>query len=128
MTTAEAGEHPGGRWVDLKAVFDRVNETCFSAELDRPRLTWNGTITRIKMGHYDSLRDTVALSVTLDAPDVPRSVLDFIMYRELLHKKLGIKLVNGHRHAHTGVFREAERAFAHYGKAQAFLQTTARAG
>jgi len=127
-TTAEADDHAAGRCVDLKAVFDRVNATYFSGELDRPSLTWNATITRLKVGHYDLLRDTVMLSVALDEPDVPHSIPDFVMYHELLHKKLGVKLVNGRRYAHIGVFREAERALAHYGEAQAFLQTAARAG
>jgi len=127
MTTAEVDERTAGRYVDLKTVFDRVNGTYFSGKLDRPRLTWSGRITRLKMGHYDFLRDTVMLSVTLDAPDVPECVLDFVMYHELLHKKLGVKLVNGRRYAHTRDFREAESAFPHYEEAQAFLQTTAGA-
>jgi hypothetical protein len=44
---------------------------------------------QIKMGHYDFIRDTVMLSVTLDAPDVLDYVVDYVMYYELLHKKLG---------------------------------------
>jgi len=127
MTTAEVDERSEGRFVDLKALFERVNRTYFSGELDRPRLTWNGRITRSKMGHYDFLRDTVVLSVTLDAPDVPDYVLDFVMYHELLHKKLGVRMLNGRRYAHTREFREAEQAFPHYEEAQAFLKRGARA-
>ena len=127
MTTADVDERSEGRYVDLRTVFDRVNRTYFSGDLDRPRLTWNGRITRTKMGHYDFLRDIVMLSVTLDDPDVPDYVLDFVMYHELLHKKLGVKLLNGRRYAHTREFREAEQAFPRYGEAQAFLRKGARA-
>ncbi len=129
MTTPGVDNLTQGRCFDLEAVFDRVNRTCFDGELDRPRLlTWNARITRVKMGHYDLLRDAVMLSVTLDAPDVPDYVVDYVMYHELLHKQLGNRVVNGRHHTHTPAFREAERAFSRYGEAQAFLKKTAGAG
>jgi predicted metal-dependent hydrolase len=78
------------------------------------------------MGHYDFFRDLVMLSVTLDDPDVPDFVVDFVMYHELLHKVMGSKVVNGRRYAHTPAFREAERAFPRYEEAEAFLKATAR--
>ena len=128
MTTAGVDNRTQGRCFDLEAVFARVNRTYFDGELDRPRLlTWNARITRVKMGHYDFLRDAVMLSVTLDAPDVPDYVVDYVMYHELLHKKLGRQVVNGRHYAHTPAFREAERAFSHYGEAQAFLKKAAGA-
>jgi len=126
MTTDEVDDLTQGRHFDLETVFDRVNEAHFGGELDRPRLTWNTRITQVKMGHYDFIRDTVMLSVTLDAPDVPDYVVDYVMYHELLHKKLGKQMVSGRHYAHTSAFREAERAFPHYEEAQAFLNKAAR--
>ncbi len=128
MTTAEADDFTQGRFFDLEAVFERVNEVYFGGELDRPRLTWNKRITEAKMGHYDFLRDRVTVSVTLDAPEVPDYVVDYVMYHELLHKTLGRQVVNGRHYAHTPAFREAERAFAHYEEAQAFLDEVTSAG
>lgn len=128
MTTAEVDELTQGRYFDLEAVFERVNQTYFGGELDRPRLTWNTRITQVKMGHYDLLRDTVMLSVTLDAPDVPEYVVDYVMYHELLHKKMGRQVVDGRHHAHTSTFHEAERAFAHYEEAQEFLNKATSEG
>jgi hypothetical protein len=128
MTTAEVDNRTQGRYFDLEAVFERVNQTYFGGELDHPRLTWNTRITQVKMGHYDPLRDTVMLSVTLDTPDVPDCVVDYVMYHELLHKKIGKQMVNGRHYAHTPAFREAERAFAHYEEAQAFLNKATSEG
>ncbi len=121
MTTDEVNNFTQGRCFDLDEVFDRVNDAYFGGNLDRPRLTWNTRITQVKMGHYDFIRDTVMISVTLDAPDVPDYVVDYVMYHELLHKKLGHQMVNGRHYAHTSAFHEAERAFPHYEEAQAFL-------
>jgi hypothetical protein len=126
LTTADAEDFTQGRHFDLETVFDRVNATYFDGEIERPRLTWNARITRAKMGHYDFFRDTVMLSVTLDAPEVPDFVIDFVMYHELLHKVMGAKVVNGRRYAHTPAFREAERTFPRYEEAEAFLKATAR--
>ncbi len=49
---------------------------------------------------------------------VPAYAVDFVMYHELLHKQLGVKVVNGRRYAHTPAFREAELAFKRYDDAR----------
>lgn len=108
LTTGGAGEVTQGRCFDLTAVFARVNAMYFAGQLVRPWLTWNRQLTGAKFEHYDFLRDTVLLSVTLDAPHVPVYVVDFVLYHELLHKQLGVWVVNGRRYAHTAEFRAAE--------------------
>ena len=65
------------------------------------------------------------VSRTLDDPSVPPGVVDFIMYHELLHKKLGVKVIGKRRYGHTPEFRRAEKAFLQYAQAQAFLQAIA---
>lgn len=126
LTTGGAGEVTQGCCFDLTAVFARVNAMYFAGQLVRPRLTWNRQLTGAKFGHYDFLRDTVLLSVTLDAPHVPVYVVDFVLYHELLHKQLGVRVVNGRRYAHTAEFRAAERRFVQYAEAQAFLRALAQ--
>lgn len=122
LTTENTPDHPRGQVYDLDAAFARVNAAYFGGLLARPRLTWNQALTRRKLGHYDFVRDTVMLSVTLDAANVPEYVVDFVMYHELLHKQLGVNVVNGRRYAHTPEFREAEKRFARYAEARAFLK------
>jgi len=114
-----------GHTHDLAASFDRVNRRYFAGKMPRPRLHWNRAMTHGKMGHYQSVRDTVMISLTLDQPEVPVYVIDFVMYHELLHKKLGAKLVNGRRYAHTPEFRAEERMYRKYEKAVDFLNKLA---
>ncbi|HET91349.1 MAG TPA: M48 family peptidase [Chloroflexi bacterium] len=123
MTTAADENVAQGHHFDLEQVFERVNAAYFAGQLARPGLTWNRTITGARFGHYDALRDTVMISVTFDAPDVPDYAIDFVMYHELLHKHLGINVVNGRRYAHTAEFRAAEQRFSHYEEARAFLRS-----
>jgi predicted metal-dependent hydrolase len=73
------------------------------------------------MGHYNAHTDTLMLSITLDAVPVPRYVIDYVMYHEMLHKQFGVSVVNGRRYAHTPEFRAAEQAFARYEEAEAYL-------
>jgi hypothetical protein len=84
-------------------------------------LTWNRTITHRKFGHYQPTTDTLMVSITLDQAEVPVYAIEFVMYHELLHKQLGVEVVNGRRYAHTSEFRARERAFPHYEQAQVFL-------
>ncbi len=123
MTTAADENVTRGHHFDLEQVFARVNAAYFAGQLARPGLTWNRTITGAKFGHYDPLRDRVMISVTFDAPGVPDYAVDFVMYHELLHKHLGINVVNGRRCAHSAEFRAAERRFLHYEQARAFLRS-----
>lgn len=111
-----------GLYFDLETVFERVNREYFSGEIPRPRLIWNRVITRRKLGHYQPSTDTVLISITLDHPEVPQMVIDFVMYHELLHKKLGIPVVNGRRRAHSPEFRREEKKFRQYKEAQEFLK------
>lgn len=122
-STAALSINTQGHFYDLAEVFDRVNGAYFEGALSPPRLCWNQMLTYRKMGHYDFIRDTVMLSQSLDAFNVPRHVIDFVMYHELLHKSLGVNRINGRRYAHTPEFRAAERTFAEYKSAQAFLDT-----
>ena len=121
LTTADLSTNTQGQHYDLAAVFDRVNAAYFAGTLSLPRLTWNKTLTHRTFGHYQFNTDTVMLSLSLDDAAVPPYVVEFVMFHELLHKSLGVKLVNGRRYAHTTEFRDAERRFAQYDKAKAFL-------
>jgi hypothetical protein len=111
---------------DLAASFDRVNAAHFDGRMPRPRLSWSRSFTRRKFGHYDHLRDWVMVSSTLDQPHVPQFVVDYLMFHELLHKKHGIRWVNGRGLAHTRAFYADERRFPQYDEADEWLKRLAR--
>jgi hypothetical protein len=110
---------------DLDESFARVNATYFNGLMPKPKLVWNRTLTARKFGHYQPGRDTIMISVTLDAPGVPDYVVDFVMYHELLHKKHGSMIVNGRRLAHSPAFRAEERRFAEYDEAERLIHELA---
>jgi hypothetical protein len=110
-----------GNVYDLDALFDALDARYFDGALPKPHLTWNQRITHHKFGHYVPATDTIMLSSTLDSPDVPRTAVEFVLYHEMLHKALGIRVVNGRHYAHTAEFRRRERLFEGYDEAQAVL-------
>lgn len=110
---------------DLGESFDRVNHRYFGGTLPRPRLVWNRTFTGRKFGHYDFIGDSLMVSCSLDRPDVPAFVLDFVVYHEMLHKKLGFEWHNGRSTAHTPEFRRQERLFERHKEADAYLSRLA---
>jgi hypothetical protein len=112
-----------GQHYDLDDVFRRVNDAYFNGQVPRPRLAWSMGSTRRLLGYYQRSTDRLMISKSLDSPGVPACAIEMVMYHELLHKRLGVQLINGRHHAHTEAFRAAERQFAEYEKARAFLNS-----
>ncbi|MBM4018076.1 MAG: M48 family metallopeptidase [Planctomycetes bacterium] len=119
---ASPAEVGAGLRHDLRQAFERVNAAYFAGAMAAPRLEWSRAFTFRKFGHYDRLRDAVMVSLSLDGPDVPEYVIDFVMYHELLHRHLGAKWDGGRQAQHTPEFRQAEKRFHRYQEARAFLQ------
>ena len=127
-TSVFGGQLARGAYFDLAEVFVRVNRRYFGGDLGMPRLIWSYQLTRRKLGHYQFATDTVMISRSLDGADVPAYVVEFVMYHELLHKHMGVKVMNGRRYAHTPEFRAAERRFGEYAVADAWLKGLAERG
>ena len=115
------GSFSRGSVHDLAESFKRVNRAYFNDEIPIPHLVWNNRLTFRKFGHYQWDIDTVMVSRTLDHSQVPEFVVDYVMYHELLHKKLGARQAKSRRLVHTGKFREEEAKFARLKQAQDFI-------
>ena len=116
---------PEGEVHNLSEIFQAVNAGYFDAKLDL-RITWfgRGNIprTRILYGSYHHLRKEVRVNRILDQEKVPRSVVEFIVYHEMLHHVLPPRRgKNGRRNIHHQEFKEKEREFEHFMDAKTFL-------
>lgn len=112
----QKADHPNklsarGETRNLEEIFRKVNKEYFQNELDLPRLLWSKRRSARRMGAYDPDSDTITLNNRLDSSDIPTLVVEYIMYHEMLHKKLGIRESNGRRYAHTAEFKKAEKRF-----------------
>jgi hypothetical protein len=116
---------PRGRHHDLQASFERVNQGSFSGGMEPPRLAWTRKPSRWEFGHYEAASDTLTVSAMLDDASVPAFVVDFVVYHELLHRRLGVQVQNGRRRVHTALFRQEERRFWAFVEADAYLTSLA---
>ena len=120
------GSYAQGIVHHLEMSFKRVNQLYFHDSLSRPHLIWSSRLTFRKFGHYQWDIDTVMISQTLDNIRVPEFVVDYVMYHELLHKKLGIRYVNGRRLSHTKNFWDEEQKFIQFEQAKKYLDRISR--
>ena len=113
---------PRGHYYDLDAIFEELNSRFFHGLMARPRMSWSQTKTRRILGHYDPAHNAIIISRIFDHPGVPRYVLEYIVYHEMLHLKHPVKLRGSRRCVHSEEFQAEERLFPHASEANAFLK------
>lgn len=111
-----------GRFYDLEAVFEELNTRFFHGLMARPRLSWSPTKTRRILGHYDPAHNAIIISRIFDHPGMPRYVLEYIVYHEMLHLKHPVKLRGSRRCVHSAEFQAEEKLFPRVAEANAFLK------
>lgn len=114
-----------GRVYDLDKIFQRLNHRYFDGEIEKPTLTWSQRRTRRILGHHDAAHDTIVISKTLDAADVPEWFVEYVVFHEMLHIKHPARFIKGRRYYHTNAFRAAEQSFPYYEEAQRWLELLA---
>jgi hypothetical protein len=110
---------PRGRFHDLQAIFDELNERHFGGSIDCA-ITWGpaprAVLPRksIKLGSYSADARLIRIHPALDQQAVPRFFVSWIVFHEMLHHRHGVSRRAGKRCVHTERFSEDERAFPHY--------------
>ncbi len=93
----------------LKASFEKSNEQFFNGMMEMPNLEW-GSESFAKLGQYAYGSDTITISTILK--DAPEGLLDYVMYHEMLHKKLKFTTSKGGRtFHHPPEFKRLEALF-----------------
>lgn len=115
-----------GEIYDLSEIFDLLNQIYFQNSLPKPTLTWSASRTFRILGHHDSAHETVAISKSLDDKTVPRFVVEYVVYHEMLHIKHPTKYINGRRYNHTPSFKRDEQEFAFFEDAENWIEQNAQ--
>jgi len=92
----------------LESSFNRVNQKYFLGLMDKPNLKWGNDSFR-KLACYEYHTNTISVSSLF--ADAPEHLLDYLMYHELLHKKLKFSSSNGRTRHHGTEFRRMEEGF-----------------
>jgi hypothetical protein len=113
---------PRGRYYDLEGIFKDLNRRFFQDELATPRLGWSLKRPRTMLGHYDSAHRTMIISRWFDSPSVPRYVVEYLLFHEMLHLRHATERRGHRRVVHSPEFREAEKQFPKYEQARRRLK------
>ena len=103
----------------LKQSFLRVNEQFFYEQLLLPHMRWGKRSVR-RLATYNHHTDTITVSSALQ--DVRQELLDFVVYHELLHKKLQYTSSSKRVRHHTSQFKHLEQQFPDAKKLEKELQ------
>ena len=116
---------PRGRVYDLDEMFSQLNEQYFDGQLERPVLSWSQTRARRVLGHHDHVHGAIIISRVLDSPRIPRLVVEYVLYHEMLHVKHPPRQVSGRTVYHSPQFRIDERRFGQFDEALKWLEKIA---
>src|SRR6476620_4635474 len=112
---------------DLDEIFDAMNWQYFRGFLPKPSLTWSSTKTYRILGHHDATHNHITISKSLDSLEVPRFVVEYVLYHEMLHVFHPTEHDhNGRRYNHTSKFRADEEKFEHYQRAEDWIERNVR--
>lgn len=113
----EAGKHHS-----LLEIYQELNGCYFNNQIEIHRIGWGLRKSRERLGHYDPVHHTITLSPVLDEPGVPRFVVRFIVYHEMLHAVFEGTSSGRLKRYHTSEFRRAEKAYPDFAGAKKFLR------
>jgi len=111
-----------GHCYHLEEIFGDLNRRFFHGLMGRPQLTWSRDHARNRLGHYDPAHNAIVISRAFDHPHVPKHVVEYIVFHEMLHLRHPVKLRGSRRCVHSREFLEEEKLFPNLEQARRFLR------
>lgn len=111
-----------GQVYDLEQMFRELNRRFFDGLLAEPRLSWSPRVSRRMLGHWDPAHNTIIISRIFDRPDIPRFLVEYILYHEMLHLKYPAEFRSLRRCVHTPEFKARERQYPRFDEAVKLLK------
>ncbi len=115
-----------GAIYDLDEIFAKVNRQYFRDLIPKPALTWSARKTYRILGHHDATHEHIAISRSLDSATVPRYVVEYVVFHEMLHIVHPTRHINGRRYNHTPAFKRDEQKFGQYSEAERWIERNVR--
>lgn len=115
-----------GEVYNLKVIFCQLNQRYFDNQVKLPRIGWSKNHSYSRLGFYDPRRNLLVISRIFDSNKVPRIIIDYLMYHEMLHIVFPTKETNGRRNVHSKEFRSHERQYPEFKHIQQWLKKNIR--
>lgn len=121
---------PEGVALDLREVFADLNERYFEGRL-AAGITWGKSSVAsrcgrrrsasLQLGSYSYEDRLIRLHRVLDHAEVPRYVIEAVVYHEMLHADMPPEIRGGKRLFHTPEFRRRERLYRNLPRAERWI-------
>ncbi len=111
-----------GHAYHLEEIFEVLNQIYFNGLMAQPLMSWSRGPARRRLGHYDPAHNAIVISSVFDDYRVPRYVVEYIVYHEMLHLRHPVKLRGSRRCVHSSDFQADEKLFDRLDAARAFLK------
>ena len=111
-----------GKYHSLHGIYLELNRRYFNDQVEIRKLGWGPRRSWRRLGHYDPVHHTITISPVLDSSRVPRSVVAYIVYHEMLHTLYEDASPAGTRRHHPPEYRRAERSYPDFASAKRFLK------
>ena len=113
--------NPHGRCYNLTDIFNSLNREYFDDRV-ASLITWGKRSSRYAvrkrtLGSYQKKTNTIRINPILDRKKVPRYVIEFVVYHEMLHAVIDTVVKNGRRSIHSKEFNNREHEYSNYDKA-----------
>lgn len=113
--------NPKGKIYNLRDILNSLNREYFADSVSSV-ITWGKkspryAVRKRTLGSYQKKTNIIRINPILDRKKVPRYVIEFIVYHEMLHVVIDPVVKNGRRVIHSKDFKKREREYKHYHKA-----------
>jgi predicted metal-dependent hydrolase len=113
--------NPSGKLYNLTDIFNSLNSEYFNNSLSVV-ITWGRrspryAVKKRTLGNYQKKTNTIRINPILDNRKVPRYVIKYIVYHEMLHAVIDAVVKNGRRRIHSKEFKNRERKYRNYHQA-----------
>ena len=120
----QLGLETGGRYFDLRAMFDKLNSRYFGNRLHGYKIIWgkkrqDRPRENFIFGTIQEEDHVIRINPWLDQRFVPSWFLEYVLYHEMLHAIVPDRMSqSGRRCVHTNEFNRREREFRFYKRAR----------
>jgi hypothetical protein len=113
-----------GRYYNLQEIFSDINKEYFQGSITA-LISWGKTnvrrvVRKRTLGTYCRTTHTIRINPVLDRRSIPLYFLRYVVYHEMLHSDINVEKKNGRRSVHSPEFRERERLFKEYQRANSW--------
>ncbi len=108
---------------ELERRFKHLKQRYFQGQIENLEIYWINRKSRRILGQYVPHRKEILINRILDHPLVPKSVIDFVLYHEMLHSVIQPRISKtGRKMVHHGEFKRKEKQFEGYLFADEFIR------